>query len=91
MGLTKQQKIANEKHFVGFLKMGVKNYMWIDKCEILDMSTGLKIKPKTLKGYIELAGITRKEFMDIFVDCPDDYDKARVNKILKAILREGNY
>ena len=45
--------------------------MWKDKCESYTMSSG-KMKPYTLKGYVELSQIVRKSFMETFVELPDD-------------------
>lgn len=58
--------------------------MWKDTGNVYDMSSG-KMKPLTLKGYVELAAIVRKGFMDIFVELPRDFDDFDKDKIWEII------
>lgn len=51
--------------------MKMKSYCWIDNQNIYDMSSGRSIKPATMKGFVELCGITTKGFAKIFIDLPD--------------------
>ena len=95
MTITTEQRIKNEKHFLMYMKAKTKSYTWIDTANIYDMSSGRKIVPTTLKGFVELSGIVRREFAVLFIDLPEvispvegllfvsaDFDK---NKLLDTI------
>ena len=62
---------ANDKHFLSCIKMKMECYMWKDNQNIYNMSSGRSIKPATMKGFVELCGITTKGFAKIFIDLPD--------------------
>ena len=62
---------SNERYFLEMVNEKTKLYIWKDKMECFDMSSG-KMKPYTLKGYVELSAIVRKPFMDLFVELPDN-------------------
>ena len=68
--LTIEKRKVNEKWFLNMIKNKTKFYMWIDTGNCYDLSSG-KMKPHTLKGYVQLSQIVRKEFMMLFVEKPD--------------------
>ena len=67
--LTIDEMKANEKHFLMYLKYKSNMYMWKNKGNVYDMSSG-KIVPYTMKGFVELAGIVRMDFSKIFLELP---------------------
>ena len=71
--LTTIQMKANEKHFLMYVKYKTKMYMWKDKGNMYDMSSG-KIVPHTMKGFVELAGIVSMDFCKIFLELPEVAD-----------------
>jgi hypothetical protein len=71
MPMTLEQRKANEAHFTHFLKMKTKNYMWKDNGNEYNMSNGRTIEPKTMKGFVELCSIVRRDYAKIFIDLPD--------------------
>jgi hypothetical protein len=80
------KRIANEKHFLLYIKNNTKLYMWKDMGNCYDMSSG-KMKPFTLKGYVELSAIVRKPFMKLFVELPTDgdWDEKKVWDIIDSL------
>jgi hypothetical protein len=70
MTLTTEEYKTNEKYFLTMLKL-TKNYFWIDKGENFNLETG-KMKPATLRGYVELSALVRRPFMDLFVELPNN-------------------
>tara|TARA_R110000868_G_scaffold109646_1_gene297904 strand:+ start:551 stop:811 length:261 start_codon:yes stop_codon:yes gene_type:complete len=70
--MNNDKRIVNEKWFIGVIKNTNKMYYWIDKSESYNIINHRKMKPATLKGYVELSAIVRRPFMDIFVELPDD-------------------
>ena len=82
-----EQRKANEAHFLYYIKNKSKIYMWKDTGNCYDMSSG-KMRPYSLKGYVELSAIVRKPFMDLFVELPNDgvWDKERVWQIIDAVI-----
>ena len=70
--MNTEKRIVNEKYFISMIKVIDNFYMWKDKCEIFYIINNKKMKPATLKGYVELSAIVRRPFMDIFVELPDD-------------------
>ena len=67
---TIQERKANEK-WVLQIKSTTRLWTWIDNANVYYMS-GNKIVPANLKGYVELAGIVRKQFMKALVAFPND-------------------
>ena len=68
--LPKYQIQANEAHFAFYfsnIKVGG-NYCWIDNCNIYTKQENGKFKAGTIKGYIEIANIVSKEFMDRWIE-----------------------
>jgi len=45
--------------------------MWMEKGNIYDCSSGRSIKPATMKGFVELVGISSKDFARVFISLPD--------------------
>ena len=86
--MTETEYKANERYFIQMMRM-TKMYTWIEKGNIYDMN-GKKIQPTTLKAYVELAGIVRKPFMEMFVELPTDcdWDKDKVWAILDELLKK---
>lgn len=82
--MNTDQRKANETYFLKLIKAKTMFYMWKDKGECYSMSSG-KMKCSTLKGYVELSAIVRKDFMKIFVEAPDGIDVEKVWKILDSI------
>ena len=68
---TEQRKV-NEKWFINVIKNTNKVYFWIDQGEAYNIINHRKMKPATLKGYVELSAVVRRPFMDIFVELPDN-------------------
>ena len=81
---TQVERIANEKHFIQWIKIS-KQYIWKDTGNIYIIINNRKMKPTTLKGYVELAGIVRRQFMDIFVELPCGLEDLDKNKILNMV------
>ena len=71
MPVSLQHQQANDKYFLSCIKMKMECYMWKDNQNIYNMSSGRSIKPATMKGFVELCGITTKGFAKIFIDLPD--------------------
>jgi hypothetical protein len=86
--MNTEQRQANEKYFVKFIHAKTKLYMWKDNGNCYDMSSG-KIKPYTIKGYVELSAIVRKPFMKMFVELPTDgdWDEKKVWDIIDAVSK----
>jgi hypothetical protein len=63
--------IANEKYHDQMLKLCSNMYMWQDRQNIYYIKNG-KFCPDTLKGYVELAGIVSRDYMDEKVVFPRD-------------------
>ena len=70
--MNTDKRIANEKWFISVIKNTNKVYFWIDQGESYNIINNRKMKPTTLKGYVELSAIVRRQFMDIFVELPDN-------------------
>ena len=70
-----------------YVKYKSKMYMWKDKANVYDMSSG-KIVPYTMKGFVELAGIVRMDFSKIFLELPELADIRNSNGF--GIITEGN-
>jgi len=79
-----EQYKANEKYFLQMLMSRVMFYTWKDKCNTYDMSSG-KMKPLTLKGYVELSEIVRRPFMNMFVILPEGHDYNKVWETIHAV------
>jgi hypothetical protein len=65
-----------------------KCYIWKDTGNIYNIIGNRKMKPTTLKAYVELAGIVRRAFMEIFVELPDgleDLDKVKILNIVADV------
>lgn len=80
MAPTIEQRISNEIWIIRMKHLsraGIWN--WTENGNTYDLS-GPKIVPHTLKGYVELAGIVRKQFMKKFVGLPrdGDWNEARI-------------
>jgi hypothetical protein len=71
MTFTQQQLKANDKFHLGMIKMKTKMYVWRDKGNIYDCSSGRSIKPANMKGFVELVSISSKDFARIFISLPD--------------------
>ncbi len=69
--MNANQLKANDKYHLGMIKMKSKMYMWIEKGNIYDCSSGRSIKPATMKGFVELVGISSKDFARVFISLPD--------------------
>jgi hypothetical protein len=82
--LTTSEYQANEKYFLQMMKSKLKFYMWKDKGNCYDLSSG-KMKPLTLKGYVDLLEIVRKPFMKLFVILPEDHDYDKVWEVIDSI------
>lgn len=87
--MNREQRKANEKYFLQLIKNKLKYYTWKDTGNVYDMSSGRKMKPLTMKGYVELSAIVRREFMEIFVEMPTDgdWDKTKVWEIINSISK----
>jgi hypothetical protein len=83
--MNTEKRIANEKHFIGMIKVIKNFYMWKDQCEIYYIIDNKKMKPATLKGYVELSAVVRRPFMDIFVELPDNTNGMSKEQIWKII------
>jgi hypothetical protein len=70
MAHTTEQLIANEKHFIGMMRI-TKIYIWIDEKEIYEFKDN-KIIPATVKGWLTLQRIVRPSFFTIFVNPPSN-------------------
>ena len=71
MPITVQQQAANDRHFRQCIKAKTQMYLWKDNGNAYSMSSGRSVKPATMKGFIELCGITSRNFAKIFIDLPD--------------------
>jgi|SaaInlV_125m_DNA_1040241.scaffolds.fasta_scaffold305791_1 hypothetical protein len=71
MTFTQQQLKANDQFHRGMIKMKCKNYCWIQKGNAYDCSSGRSIKPANMKGFVELVGISSKDFARLFISLPD--------------------
>jgi len=71
MTFTAQQLQANDKFHRQMIKMKMPFYMWKDKGNVYDCSSGRSIKPKDMKGFVELVGISSKDFARLFISLPD--------------------
>jgi len=69
--MNANQLKANDKYHLGMIKMKSKMYMWMEKGNIYDCSSGRSIKPATMKGFVELVGISSKDFARVFISLPD--------------------
>lgn len=69
--MNANQLKANDKYHLGMIKMKSKMYMWMEKGNIYDCSSGRSIKPATMKGFVELVGVSSKDFARIFISLPD--------------------
>lgn len=69
--MTPAQLKGNDKFHLGMIKMKSKVYMWKDRGNLYDCSSGRSIKPATMKGFVELVGISSKNFARIFISLPD--------------------
>lgn len=69
--MNANQLKANDKYHLGMIKMKSKMYMWMEKGNIYDCSSGRTIKPATMKGFVELVGISSKNFARVFISLPD--------------------
>ena len=84
--MNTEMKQTNEKWILSM--SNCKQWIWKETGNIYEFSTlekKLKIKPTTLKAYIELSAIVRKPFMLIFVELPEDYDFDKVWNIIETI------
>lgn len=79
------EKQTNEKYFLNLMRM-TNNWIWVNKSNSYSFSSN-KMKPETLKGYVELSSIVRKEFMDLFVELPDDTNGMSKEMIWNIINR----
>ena len=70
--MNNDKRIVNEKWFINVIKNTNKVYFWIDQGESYNIINHRKMKPATLKGYVELSAVVRRPFMDIFVELPDN-------------------
>jgi len=70
MPLTTHEQKANEAHYLYYLKNKTKLYMWKDKGNVYDMSSGRTIKPQNMKAFVEICGIVSRNFAKIFIDLP---------------------
>lgn len=86
MPITIEQRKINEKWILQMKSLTKNMWFWKDNGNAYDMS-GRKIVPQTLKGYVELAGIVRKEFMKAFVELPrdGDYNEGKIWRIIDEI------
>lgn len=78
---TAQRKV-NEKYFIQMMRI-TKIYTWVDTGNSYSMINN-KMKPSTLKGYIDLSNIVSKEFMKTFVVAPDDFDDIDIWNIINS-------
>jgi len=69
--MNANQLKANDQFHLGMIKMKTKMYMWKDKGNLYDCSSGRSIKPATMKGFVELVGVSSKDFARIFISLPD--------------------
>ncbi len=69
--MNANQLKANDQFHLGMIKMKTKMYMWMEKGNIYDCSSGRSIKPATMKGFVELVGISSKDFARVFISLPD--------------------
>ena len=72
--MNSTQLKANDNFHLGLIKMKSKMYMWKDNGNIYDCSSGRSIKPATMKGFVELVGISSKNFARIFISLPDEVE-----------------
>ncbi len=86
--MEENKRITNELYFKRMMNI-TKTYMWLDTGNIYDLNDN-KMKPKTLKGYVDLSQIVRKEFMDKYVELPEgDFNKMKIWKIINNIKKES--
>ena len=71
--ITIDERKANEQWILRMRRLTKQEWIWVETGNIYDFS-GIKIVPHTLKGYVELAGIVRKQFMKALVGLPRDGD-----------------
>lgn len=69
--LTQEQRKANDRYTLQMIKMKPKMYLWKDNANAYDCSSGRSIKPYTMKGFVELVGISSKDFARLFIELPD--------------------
>jgi len=69
--LSAAEITKNEKYHDQMLKICNNMYMWQDTSNIYYIKNG-KFCPDTLKGYVELAGIVSRDYMDEKVVFPRD-------------------
>lgn len=72
--MTPAQLKGNDTFHLGMIKMKVEMYIWKDNGNFYDCSDGRSIKPATMKGFVELVGISSKDFARIFISMPDKVD-----------------
>ncbi len=87
--LSATKMIANEKYHDNMLKICNEMYMWGDTGNIYHIRDG-KFCPDTLKGYVELAEIVSRDYMDEKVVFPKDnaekISKSAAWKIINNLL-----
>lgn len=86
MPLTPEQQKANERFYLKMVIAKTPFFIWKDQNELYSFSSG-KMKPQTLKGYVELSATVSRPFMERFVECPDGHNKDMVWVILDSIPR----
>ena len=69
--MTPAELKSNDKFHLGMIKRKARMYMWIDRGNIYDCSSGCSIKPATMKGFVELVRVSSKFFARIFISLPD--------------------
>lgn len=85
MTFTQQQLKANDQFHRQMIKMKCPYYMWKDKGNMYDCSSGRSIKPANMKGFVELVGISSKDFARLFISLPDVIEYGDV----KIVAHEG--
>ena len=85
--MNNEERQANERFFLNMIQ-ATNFFIWKDTGNCYDMSSG-KMKPTSIKGYIELSLIVRKPFMKLFVELPadEDWDEKRVWDIIDGISK----
>lgn len=84
-----EKNTANEEHFDSCFRW-CKMYMWKDKCNIYTTDNDGKIKPQTMKGYIEIANAVGKDWFLARVAFPDVPSPAPEKEILAWLCEEND-
>ena len=88
--LTAQQVKSNEEFFIFTFSM-TKIYIWKDKGNTYIKQENGKFKTETLKGYVDIAEIVSKDFMDKYIELNSIFDRRKIdNEIFEAKKKKKN-